>query len=291
MTQPGMTIGMLVAFQMFASRLSQPLLRFVGLWQEFQQAAIAVKRLGDVMDVPAEPYALTPAREQRRDGRHRFAAWPSGTRTTDRGCFAASTSTSRPANSSRSSAPRAPARARWRSCCSASTSRSKAASASTVTTRGISPPTNCAPAFGVVPQETVLFAGTLYDNLSLADPQATFDDVIEACRRAEIHDFIESLPEGYRTLVGEHGAGLSGGQKQRIAIARALLKRPKVLVFDEATSNLDAPTARQFADTLSKLRGTRHRALHHASVARRSRTRPVRAIGSGIRRMPKEATR
>ena len=69
MTQPGMTIGMLVAFQMFASRLSQPLLRFVGLWQEFQQAAIAVKRLGDVMDVPREPYALRPSREQRRDGR------------------------------------------------------------------------------------------------------------------------------------------------------------------------------------------------------------------------------
>ena len=109
--------------------------------------------------------------------------------------------------------------------------------------------------FGVVPQDTVLFSGTLYQNLVMAHPQATFDDVIAACKAAEIHEVIEKLPEGYQTEIGERGTGLSGGQKQRIAIARALLKRPKILIFDEAVSNLDQPTAELFALTINKLKG------------------------------------
>jgi subfamily B ATP-binding cassette protein HlyB/CyaB len=255
MTRPGMTIGMLVAFQMFASRLSQPLLRFVGLWQEFQQAAIAVKRLGDVMDVPREPCSLASGREQRREGR--ISMHGLGFRHADDrpwlfrgldldiapGEFVAILG---PSGSGKSTLAKLllgfydPVEGSIR--IDGHDTRHLAAN-------------ELRACFGVVPQETILFSGTLQDNLSLADPQATFQDVIEACRRAEIHDFIESLPQGYRTPVGEHGAGLSGGQKQRVAIARALLKRPRVLVFDEATSNLDAPTARQFADTLAGLRG------------------------------------
>ena len=109
--------------------------------------------------------------------------------------------------------------------------------------------------FGVVPQETVLFSGTIYANLTAANPGVTFEQVVQACKMSGVHDVIEALSQGYQTEVGERGAGLSGGQKQRLAIARALLKGPKVLIFDEATSALDAETAESFARTVNGLKG------------------------------------
>ncbi len=108
----------------------------------------------------------------------------------------------------------------------------------------------------MVPQETYLFSGTIYENLLAANPNANFGDVANACKIAEIHDVIEKLAQGYNTLIGEHGVGLSGGQKQRLAIARAVLKRPKILIFDEATSGLDQQTAERFAQTVNKLKGS-----------------------------------
>ncbi|MCK4586488.1 MAG: ATP-binding cassette domain-containing protein, partial [Gammaproteobacteria bacterium] len=93
---------------------------------------------------------------------------------------------------------------------------------------------------GIVPQDTVLFNESLYYNLSYARGDATKEEIIEAAKQAQLHSFVESLPDGYDTTVGERGLKLSGGEKQRVAIARAILKRPKILIFDEATSALDS---------------------------------------------------
>jgi len=105
-------------------------------------------------------------------------------------------------------------------------------------------------AIGIVPQDTVLFNDTIYYNLAYGCPDAGREEVIAAARLAHIHDFIVSLPQGYDTLVGERGLKLSGGEKQRVAIARTILKGPKILVFDEATSALDSKAERAILTAL-----------------------------------------
>ncbi|MET0087816.1 MAG: ABC transporter ATP-binding protein/permease [Sedimenticola sp.] len=108
-------------------------------------------------------------------------------------------------------------------------------------------------AIGIVPQDTVLFNDTIYYNLAYGRPQASRSEVEEAAGMAHIREFIESLPQGYDTVVGERGLKLSGGEKQRIAIARAILKRPRILVFDEATSSLDSKTEQAIQETLREV--------------------------------------
>jgi subfamily B ATP-binding cassette protein HlyB/CyaB len=255
MRNDGFTVGMLVAFQMFAGRLSQPLLRLVGLWQEFQQAGIAVKRLGDIMDAPVEPVSLLPRRGRSEGGRIDIEA------------IAFRYAIDRPWLYRDLSIAIAPGR-----CVALMGPSGSGKSTLAKLLQGFYfpeegrilidgadirhlPANGLRAPFGVVPQETVLFSGTLYDNLLLASPQASFDQVVQACKWAEIHDTIEALPQGYQTEVGERGVGLSGGQKQRIAIARALLRQPRILIFDEATANLDPQTAAHFARTINKLKG------------------------------------
>jgi ATP-binding cassette subfamily B protein len=108
-------------------------------------------------------------------------------------------------------------------------------------------------AIGIVPQDTVLFNDSIYYNIAYGRPEATRDEVLEAARAAQIHSFVESLPDGYDTQVGERGLKLSGGEKQRVAIARTLLKRPPILVFDEATSALDSRTEHAIQEELMRL--------------------------------------
>ncbi|MGH8857418.1 MAG: peptidase domain-containing ABC transporter [Polaromonas sp.] len=249
------TIGMLVAFQMFAGKLSQPMMRLVGLWQQFQQASLAVARLGDLMNAPAEPYSLTPGRQGAGQGRieidriaFRYAddlpyLYENLSLAIEPGRTVALMG---PSGTGKSTLAKLLQGFYWPS--------NGRILLDGIDIRHLSA-NELRATFGVVPQETVLFSGTIYDNLALANPHATFEQVVQACKMAEIHSTIEALPQGYQTPIGERGAGLSGGQKQRLAIARALLKRPKVLIFDEATSALDAETAEHFAKTINALKG------------------------------------
>ncbi len=255
MTGTTFTIGMLVAFQMFASRVSQPMMRLVGLWQQFQQASLSVERLGDIMNAHIEPYSLIPGRV--REGRGKIEIEELGFRYAD----------NLPLLLKGLSLEIEPGRVvafMGPSGCGKSTLAKLL--------QGLYRPSEgrimldgnditylaaneLRINFGVVPQETVLFSGTVYQNLISAHPHATFEQVTKACQIAEIHEVIERLPKGYQTEIGERGVGLSGGQKQRLAIARALIKQPKILIFDEATSSLDSPTAEHFCATINQLKG------------------------------------
>jgi ABC-type transport system involved in Fe-S cluster assembly fused permease/ATPase subunit len=108
-------------------------------------------------------------------------------------------------------------------------------------------------AIGVVPQDTVLFNDTIFYNIAYGRPGASRAEIEAAARRAHIHDFVTSLPDGYETMVGERGLKLSGGEKQRVAIARVVLKAPKILIFDEATSALDTKTEREIQASLAEV--------------------------------------
>ncbi len=106
---------------------------------------------------------------------------------------------------------------------------------------------------GIVFQETYLFSGTIYDNIAYARADADYDEVIAAAKAANAHEFITKLPDGYNTVIGENGHSLSGGERQRVSIARAILKNPKILILDEATSSLDPETEIKIQEALSRL--------------------------------------
>jgi ATP-binding cassette, subfamily B, bacterial len=108
-------------------------------------------------------------------------------------------------------------------------------------------------AIGIVQQDVYMFAGSIKENIAYGKPDATDEEIIEAAKNANIHDFIADLEDGYDTYVGERGTRLSGGQKQRLAIARVFLKNPRILILDEATSALDNESERHIQNSLEKL--------------------------------------
>ena len=119
---------------------------------------------------------------------------------------------------------------------------------------------------GIVQQDVYLFCGTIKENIAYGKPNASMDEIVDAARKANIHDFIESLPDGYDTFVGERGTRLSGGQKQRISIARVFLKNPPILILDEATSALDNESERWIQQSLEILAKRPHDHYHRPST-------------------------
>lgn len=103
-----------------------------------------------------------------------------------------------------------------------------------------------------ISQETFLFNGTIIENMSLGNPYLTYEEIIEACKKAQIHDFVNSLPLRYNTMIEENGSNFSGGQKQRFSIARAILRKPEILIMDEATSSLDSITEKSIEKTMNE---------------------------------------
>ena len=284
MHEPAFTVGMLVAFQMFSSKLSQPVLRIVGLWSQFQQASLAVQRLGDVMNAPTEPYSLTPRRGG--EARARIEVQGLGFRYAD----------DRPLLYEDLSFIIEPGRVvaiTGPSGCGKSTL--------TKLLLGFLQPTHgciridgvdirnlsaneLRAMFGVVPQETILFSGTVLSNLQLGQAGATMDQVVRACRMVGIHEAINALPQGYQTPIGERGVGLSGGQRQRLAIARALLKSPKVLIFDEPVSALDESSAQRISEIIHDLRAARLSVLiiSHAALPGLRVDRAIDLAAAGV---------
>lgn len=271
-----LTIGMLVAFQQFAQRVVQPLLKVSGLWQQFQQIRISVGQLGDIMNASIEAYRPMASSLGAVIGHLRieglaFRYGPQAPLLYENLSFEV-----KPGELVLVTGP---------SGCGKSTLTKiiqglYQQTAGTVRLDGRdirSMPVNELRTYlGVVPQESVLFSGTILENLLEAAPSASFAHVVEACKMAGIHAEVESMAEGYQTIIGERGTGLSGGQRQRLAIARALLKKPKVLIFDESTSGLDPQSAEAVSTTIRALsRGMTVLFISHMETAALSASRKV----------------
>ncbi|THF63211.1 type I secretion system permease/ATPase [Pseudothauera rhizosphaerae] len=239
-----LTVGQLIAFNMLAGRVAQPIMRLAQLWTDFQQVGISVQRLGDILNTRTELAAgnrstLPPISGGIEFDQVRFRYRPDGPEAL-RGVSLTIAAGEVIGIVGRSGS--------GKSTLTRLVQRLFVPERGRVLVDGIdlaqADAASLRRQIGVVLQENLLFNRTIRENIALVDPGAPIEAVMEAAKLAGAHDFILELPEGYDTVVGEHGATLSGGQRQRIAIARALMGDPRILIFDEATSALDYESER-----------------------------------------------
>jgi subfamily B ATP-binding cassette protein HlyB/CyaB len=234
-----MSVGMFVAFNMFAQRMAQPIMRIAQMWTDFQQTGISMQRLGDILDTrtevpPSAAVQLPPLKGRVTLDKVSFRYRPDAQPVLK--------------DVSLDIAPGQVVGIVGRSGSGKSTltklvQRLYTAEQGRVLVDGIdiglADAAQLRRQIGVVLQDNWLFNRSVRENIAIADPAAPIEAVMHAAHLAGAHEFISQLPEGYDTTVGEQGSSLSGGQRQRIAIARALFANPRLLIFDEATSALD----------------------------------------------------
>ncbi len=247
-----LTVGQLVAFNMLAGHVAQPVMRLAQLWTEFQQTGLSVQRLGDILNTRPESGGSRSALP-RLNGHIEFDdivfRYRPEAQEVLRGV-------------SLSICPGEVLGIVGRSGSGKSTltrllQRLHVPERGRVLVDGVdlglADASSLRRQIGVVLQESVLFNRSIRDNIALTDPGAPLEAVMRAARLAGAHDFVSELPEGYDTMVGEHGSTLSGGQRQRIAIARALMSDPRILIFDEATSALDYESERMIQQNMKAI--------------------------------------
>jgi len=234
-----LTLGMFVAFNMFAQRVAQPVLRMAQVWTEFQQTGISMARLGDVLNTRTEVPMTTAAQLPPLAGAITFDDVTFRYRP-EAGPVLSDVKLSVAAGEVIGIVGRSGS---GKSTLTKLVQRLYVPERGRVIVDGVDialvDAAQLRRQLGVVLQENFLFNRSVRENIAVIDPAAPIERVIEAARLAGAHEFISEMPEGYDTVVGEQGASLSGGQRQRIAIARALFANPRILIFDEATSALD----------------------------------------------------
>lgn len=244
-----LSVGQLIAFNMLAGHVASPVLRLAQLWQDFQQVGISMQRLGDILNTRTEaPQSRQTLPQLRGDiafEEIRFKYKADGPEVL-KGVALHIGAGEVIGVVGRSGS--------GKSTLTKLLQRLYVPDSGRIRIDGIdlalTDPAWLRRQVGVVLQENLLFNRTIRENIALTDPSLPLDAVIEAAKLAGAHDFIVEFPQGYDTVVGEHGSGLSGGQRQRIAIARALTGNPRILIFDEATSALDYESERAIQNNM-----------------------------------------